>query len=69
MIDKRNRTEARNANGIDYIYEYLQDGWIAIYEYRDGLPPLPVIQACNVIKADEYIALREPIPAGVKRLC
>lgn len=69
MIDEKNRTETRKANGIDYIYEFLQDGWIAIYEYRDGLPLLPLIQACNVEKADTYIALREPVPAGVQRLC
>ena len=55
MIDKNNRTESRRANGIDYIYEFLSDGWVAIYEYRDGLPLKPIIQACCADKADEYI--------------
>ena len=68
MIDKNNRTESRRANSIDYIYEFLSDGWIAIYEYRDGLPPKPIIQACSTDKADEYIAMHEPVPAGVGRL-
>ena len=68
MIDKNNRTEPRYANGIDYIYEFLPDGWIAIYEYRDGLPLRPLIQACDVNKADDYIYLREPAPAGLRRL-
>ena len=69
MIDKNNTTESRYANGISYVYEFLADGWIAIYEFIDGLPLKPIIQACNSEKADDYIAMREPIPAGVQKLC
>ena len=68
MIDKNNRTESRRANGIDYLYEFLSDGWVAIYEYRDGLPLKPIIQACDTSKADDYIIMREPVPAGTQQL-
>ena len=58
MMDKNNRTESHSSNGISYVYEFLADGWIAIYEFRDGLPLKPIIQACNPEKADEYITMR-----------
>ena len=69
MINPNNRTEPRRSNGIDYVFEFLEDGWIAIYEYVDGLPLKPIIQACNIAKAEEYIFLRERLPAGVRRIC
>ena len=68
MVDVNNRTESHSANGIDYIFEFMSDGWIGIYEFRDGLPWRPLIQACNPAKALEYITLREPVPAGVMPL-
>lgn len=68
MVDVNNRTENHSANGIDYVYEFSGDGWIGIYEYRDGLPLRPIIQACNVVKANEYITMREPVPAGTRQL-
>jgi len=68
MVDENNRTENHRANGIDYVYEFLADGWIGIYEYRDGLPLRPIIQACNTDKANEYITMREPVSAGVQQL-
>lgn len=69
MINPKNHTESRRANGIDYIFEHLKDGWIAIYEYEDGLPPKPIIQACDIKKADEYICLREPVPSFLWKIC
>ena len=68
MVDKNNRTETRYANGIDYIYEFLSDGWIAIWKFIDGLPWIPVIQAMNVEKADAYIHLTESVNFPLKRL-
>ena len=68
MVDKNNRIESHSANGIDYKFEFMSDGWIGIYEYRDGLPWKPIIQACNLDKALEYITFREPVPAGVMPL-
>lgn len=60
MVDVNNRTENHSANGIDYVYEFSGDGWIGIYEYRDRLPLRPIIQACNVEKANEYIFMWAP---------
>jgi hypothetical protein len=68
MVDQANHTESHSANGLDYLYEFLADGWVAVYEYRNGLPLRPLIQACSREKADEYICLREPVPVGTKRL-
>jgi hypothetical protein len=68
MIDENNRIEHRRENGINYVYEFLADDWIAIYENIDGLPLRPIIQACNVANADEYIYMREPVPAGTQLL-
>jgi len=66
-LNAKNRTEAAYANSIDYTYEYLPDGWIAIWERMNGTCK-PIIQACSKSKADEYINLREPVPFGVLKL-
>lgn len=66
-IDANNRTESRRSNGIDYIYEFLEDGWIAIYKNIYGRLS-PVIQAKTIEKADEYIHFIEPAPIGMARL-
>lgn len=69
MINPKHYVQSRRANGINYIFEYLEDGWIAIYEYEDGVPPKPIIQACNIKKAEEYVCLREPVPYFVRKIC
>lgn len=68
MINPKNRTETRRANNIDYIYEFLEDGWIAIYKFIDGLPWIPLIQAKTIDKADDYIALREEINVQINKI-
>ena len=68
MIDKNNRKEIRCSNGIDYVYEFLSDGWISIWEFIDGLPLIPVIQAKTIEKADEYICMREKVSFTMVRL-
>ena len=66
-LDARNCTETAYANGIDYTYEFLPDGWIAIWERSNGVYR-PIIQACNQDKADELISFREPVPCNVQKL-
>ena len=68
MIDENNRTESRRSNGADYIYEFLADGWIAIWQYIDGLPWIPVIQAKTVEKADAYILFTEHVNFPLNKL-
>jgi len=66
--DASRRQETKFANGITYVFEYLEDGWIAISEYNDGLPLKPLIQACNDDKAMEYITMREKLSFPIQRL-
>jgi len=66
-LNEKNRIEPAYANGINYTYEYLPDGWIAIWERAYGAYK-PIIQACNKLKADEFICLREPAPVGLAKL-
>lgn len=68
MVNPKNRTESRYANGVDYIYEFLEDGWIAVYKFVGGLPWIPLIQAKTVDKADTYIAFREELSIPINKL-
>jgi len=47
------------ANGIDYVFDTEADGWISIYEFRDGLPLRPLIQAKDIEHAESYCIMRE----------
>lgn len=58
----------RNANGINYRFEFEPDGWVSIYELNDSGLPIPVIQACNLEKAEEYIYFRERPNVPIVRL-
>lgn len=49
------------SNGIQYAFYTMKDGWIAIFEYTNGNWS-PVIQAGSRDRAENYIAMREPIP-------
>jgi len=51
MVNNDNRTEQRHSNGIDYIYEWLSDGWIAIYKLLNSGTLRPLIQA---LTEDKY---------------
>lgn len=46
-------------NGINYRLKKEADGWISIYEINAGMPPTPLIQACDYEKAETYCTMRE----------
>jgi hypothetical protein len=56
------------ANGISYKFIEEQGGWISIYEVNDGLPDKPIIQACNIERAEEYIIMRERVNVPLNRI-
>jgi hypothetical protein len=57
-LDKNNRTEHRKCNGINYLFEFMQDGWIAIWKNIENLQFVPMIQAKTVEKAEDWIYMR-----------
>ncbi len=61
-------TKSFYANRTNYRLVTETDGWVSIYEINAGLPPKPLIQACNMEKAEEYCIMREPVPPGVRPL-
>lgn len=63
-----NRHTNRYANGINYRFEFEPDGWVSIYEQNAGGLPIPVIQACSLEKAEEYIYFRERPNVPIVRL-
>jgi len=51
---------AKSSNGIDYIFNIMNDGWVAISEIVEGTK-VPVIQAFDISHAESYISLIEPV--------
>jgi len=60
--------ESYHANGIDYVFYTLPDGWIAIFEYDDG-EYLPRIQAADLRHAKSWCAMRERLNVRVTKIC
>lgn len=61
-------TERKYANGISYVFETMDDGWIGIYQVQEDLSLRPLIQACDEEKAMDWIVMREPVPCAVQQL-
>ncbi len=68
-MDSKKPTKHYRANGINYIFEEEVDGWISIYKYEDGIGRIPIIQACNMQKAEEFAIFREELSVPTQRLC
>lgn len=62
------RTEDYSANGIDYVFALLPDGWTAIFE-RDYTGYAPLIQAADEAHARSYCDLRAPVRVPLQRIC
>ena len=60
-------TEAHRANGINYLFETMEDGWIAIWRLVNNRP-VPVTQAKTKEKAIEYIVFIELAPPYLNHL-
>jgi hypothetical protein len=60
--------QRHTVNTIDYIFAAMKDGWLAIFENRNGAY-IPKIQAKTESKALDYCVLREPAPIGLNHLC
>ena len=55
------RAKIHHSNNIDYWFITEMDGWISIIEVNPDAGYIPLIQACNIDKAEDYIALREKV--------
>lgn len=55
------RAKIYHSNNIDYWFITETDGWISIIETNSDAGYLPLIQACNIDKALDYITLREKV--------
>ncbi len=60
--------ERYHANGIDYLFIGLSDGWTAIFEICRG-DYTPIIQAATLDKAKSYCNLREPVTVPLTEIC
>ena len=62
-------SEQRYYNKIDYVFVYLRDGWIAIFERTQSGHYIPLIQARDLIHAEMFCDRREPITVPLQQLC
>jgi len=65
---KEGRARIYHSNNIDYWFITETDGWISIIEISSDAGYIPVIQACNIDKAMDYIVLRERINVPLTRI-
>lgn len=62
------RAKIHHSNNIDYWFITEADGWISIIEINPDADYIPLIQACNIEKAEDYIAFREKVNRLLTRI-